>query len=505
MRQTIFQTMPSSQSFKTLPIPEGIKKVAFFHSHILWAPHFENELELILELQQKGLEVVAYVCNGVLDGCDQNHSHNLAACAKCMLKRKAGYFVLPKGIREIPIRLEKRSFSLHKGMSAEQLKETRYKSFDIGYAILSSLVSITRDPYLTVDAYYGDALKIAGISAALHDFFLDSLTQESPDLVFIFNGRFAYTRALVRACEALGIPYFTHERGANIHKYMLFENTMPHDMEYFQKLIVSAWHEDPLSEVEKERHAAAFFKNRKEGKPSDWYSFVDKQDSSIPITNASSNLKIGVFLSSEDEFFAIGDAWKRPLFSSQLEGLAYLKPMMEENSKVHWFIRMHPNSKGDIFFQNEVNKFAGDRVTVISPDSKVSSYQLLLDVDKVLVFGSTMGVEACFWGKPSINLDNAFYQNLNVAYTPNRKEDISSLVFDEALPPKPILGALMYGYFFNTFGYTFKYYEPEDFGDGMFMGKNINWFLTKAGVLRAIKRRFSAISTFLRGTGTAVN
>ena len=178
---------------------------------------------------------------------------------------------------------------------------------------------------------------------------------------------------------------------------------------------------------------------------------------------------------------------------------------MEENSKVHWFIRMHPNSKGDLFFQNEVKKFAGDRVTVILPDSKISSYQLLLDVDKVLVFGSTIGVEACFWGKPTINLDNALYQNLDVAYTPNRKEDISSLVFDEALPPKPILGALMYGYFFNTFGYPFKYYAPQDFGDGTFMGKNINWFLTKAGVLRAIKRRFPAIRTFLRGTGTAVN
>ena len=56
------------------------KKVAFFHSHLFWIPHFETELELINKFQKSGSEVISYVCNAGLKKCDSNVNGSLKTC-----------------------------------------------------------------------------------------------------------------------------------------------------------------------------------------------------------------------------------------------------------------------------------------------------------------------------------------------------------------------------------------------------------------------------------------
>lgn len=448
------------------------KKVAFFHSHLFWIPHFETELELINKFQKSGSEVISYVCNAGLKKCDSNVNGSLKTCFQCILKRKNGFNLLDKEVREVPIILKYNKLKLQIPNSITDLKQLYYLNYDVGYAILSSIITIFRNPHLKISEhkkYFDDFLHL---SISLYDFFLESLKKEKPDLVVIFNGRFVYTRALVRVCEYLNIEYVTHERGSNFDKYMLFNNSLPHDLKYLNSLIDKYWQESGASE-DKVLIAESFYKARLNASNKDWIPFIKNQNfEELPIDFNFNKINISVFLSSDDEFMAISDSWERPLFESQMEGINFLLDFLGNNPKYQIYFRMHPNSIKDKILLNNLYSLNFDNIMVIEPKSTISSYKLLRNSNINIVFGSTIGVESCFWGIPCINLDNAMYYNLDVTYNPNNKTEIISLLNENNLVPKPILGALKYGYFFNTFGAKFDFFMPSDYVSGTI--KNID-------------------------------
>jgi hypothetical protein len=108
-------------------------------------------------------------------------------------------------------------------------------------------------------------------------------------------------------------------------------------------------------------------------------------------------------------------------------------------------------------------------LTIIPPDSQISSYSLLQNCEKVLSFGSTVGIEAVFWGKPSILVGTMYYKDLGGTYNTNNHKEVIDLILAR-LEPKDKEPALMYGYFMKTFGIPYKYYEAKDFFNGAFKG-----------------------------------
>jgi hypothetical protein len=96
-------------------------------------------------------------------------------------------------------------------------------------------------------------------------------------------------------------------------------------------------------------------------------------------------------------------------------------------------------------------------ITVIPASSPISTYKLIDHCEKVIVFGSTAGIEANYWGKPVILLGGSLYHHLNVAYYPKNFIELDALLFAK-LDPKPRLGALKFGfYFFGERGRPYKY------------------------------------------------
>ena len=111
-----------------------------------------------------------------------------------------------------------------------------------------------------------------------------------------------------------------------------------------------------------------------------------------------------------------------------------------------------------------------DNVTVIPPDADIDSYALLKGVDNVVSFGSSVGIEASFWGKPSILLGPCFYRNLGGTYQPHDHQQAMNLLAAR-LDPLPADGALKYGYWFQTHGFAFKYFEADGLFEGKFKGQ----------------------------------
>ena len=98
--------------------------------------------------------------------------------------------------------------------------------------------------------------------------------------------------------------------------------------------------------------------------------------------------------------------------------------------------------------------------TVIPPESKVSSYDLMEACEKVISFGSSTGLEACYWGKPTILIGGGFawlvtrtdlighcgYESCGAVYHIKKLEDVMPAI-EGNLPAKPRMAAIKFAYF----------------------------------------------------------
>lgn len=83
-----------------------------------------------------------------------------------------------------------------------------------------------------------------------------------------------------------------------------------------------------------------------------------------------------------------------------------------------------------------------------------------------------MGVEATFWGKPSILAGRSFYEDMDASYQVGSHEELMNLIGSD-IEPKPKIHAIRYGYYTKTFGEDFKYWKATDYSTGTFKGQSL--------------------------------
>jgi capsule polysaccharide modification protein KpsS len=212
------------------------------------------------------------------------------------------------------------------------------------------------------------------------------------------------------------------------------------------------------------------------GKEQGWVSFVKEQKKDL-LPEGWSPLKhnIAIFNTSEDEYESIGPEWKNYLYPTQAEGIKKILESFIADDKYHFYLRIHPNLKG-LYNKQLTDAYAlkqYNNLTIIDADSPVSTYTLMMTCGKTITFGSSTGIEATYWGKPSILLGKSFYYNLDVAFKPNNHEETIALIATD-LKHKNKSDTLKYGYYFKTFGNKFRYYQPSGFLSGEFKGQDLD-------------------------------
>ncbi len=455
-------------------------KVFFFEPYALAIPHFETALELVQFHINRNDQVNLYYCSADLNSCEANYKHSLAVCLQCISRRRLGLDVI-EGQGKINkanfVNLSKSEWALihnwkKRFANLDELKAFRYDNIDIGMAVASSLISYRRNPEpdLNADAYLIDRLFKASLKVYLS--FKKLLLDDKPDLVYLFNGRFSNIRPVVRLCELRNIRYKIHERGSNKSKYSLSENHLPHEYHAFYKLVEEFWQENGQNPSFKT--ADTFFQDRRAGKEQAWHSFVGLQkQGQLPENWQPAKRNIVIFNSSEDEFAAIGDTSKRKLFNSQLAGIKIVADLVSSHQEICVHVRMHPNLKG---VNNStvagLYEIASQNIHVIPPDSSISSYELIDSADLIITFGSTIGIEATYWGKPSVLIGEAFYKDLGSTYNPATIVELENLVLT-ATKPIDKLGAYKYGFYIANYGIEYNWYNAEGLFKGEFRGERI--------------------------------
>jgi hypothetical protein len=458
-----------------------------------WTFHFGTDLEIIQNHLDAGDEVEVIVCNSTLATCDTNPSHYLQYCLSCIGKRLAGFRLLSGRFRQRAIsslgtkdksKLETLQYDFS---SLEELKNYTFYGFDIGYAALASLVSILREPKPDLQAPQTREMlrRLLATSARIFLGFGDYLDSSSPDRVYVFNARLANTRAVLRACQFRHIECVCHDRGSTIDKYEVYRNTLPHDRSQFAQALATSWGgADPEARNDMGRR---FFIERREAIVQSWIAFTkDQQAGVLPHAWDSSKRNIAIFVSSEDEYVAIGKEWEGGVYESQDEGILQIAHAFADLPQFHFYVRIHPNLKHlDNSQTRMLCAMNAKNLTVISADSPVCSYTLIDQCEKVVVFDSTVGIEATYVGKPSIACRPTLYSSLEGAYQPTTHAEVVALICAN-LEPKSLTSALIYGYHMRTFGRRFKYFQPSYLFDGTFKRGELKPIIGMRGIIGAI-------------------
>lgn len=434
------------------------KKALVFNSCGFMFPQTDVTAEDAVELRDLGYEVVFAGCGACFDSCFGNPEGYRAICRYCHACQRNILEKAGPGIRFVNIgKGVRRHKDMFKFKTMSDLKSITYRDVYVGYGVLSNYVSTTRSGNFVFDGQTVAHLRrMLANACAYVDEVVELFAAEKPDVVSIFNGRFLESRAFFDICRSRHIPVRVLEvmpeaPGVGGWRKIIFNDCLPHDVDANTRLVLDLWEMSALPEAERMKIGAEFFERRAVGVGANDADmvFTQAQESGLlPDRFETGGKNIVIFNSSEDEFAAIGREFDRyALFEDQVEGIKYiLNALKDSDYKVT--VRIHPNlSAIDDDFVNclyDLPKKYGN-VIIIPPESKISSYALLRNAEKVVTFGSTMGIEAVYWGKPSVLLRTAFYMNLDGCYRPKTREEAVELL-KGTLSPKDKKDAIKYGF-----------------------------------------------------------
>ncbi|SHG27138.1 hypothetical protein SAMN05444396_10726 [Flavobacterium segetis] len=352
--------------------------------------------------------------------------------------------------------------------SIEELKKIKYKDVNIGLGVASSIISLYRDHFVDVEKYKNEIYREIIAAISVIDTLEESFSIIKPDLIYVFNGRMSTYSPAIQYCEKNKINFRVFEFTSRYEKYHILNNAIPHNVSYREQEMKDAWAENNDLEY-KTKVSREFFESQRKGISLMEGSFISYQnENELPYFDKNKEI-ITFFNSSIDEFAAV-PGWENYIYvySDETEAIWDVCKNFELDLSKQFILRIHPNLK---FLDNTQTRNLEKlkeltNLIVVTSTSTISSYSLIDVSDKIITFGSTIGIEACYFEKPSILLGLSFFNNLDVAYLPNSKEELMNLIGDKHLKPRPAKNVHIYGYWWMTFGKEFylreKQYKPSD-------------------------------------------
>lgn len=363
--------------------------------------------------------------------------------------------------------------------TSPNLQNLKFENFDVGMGLISSLISLTRDPHFDRAKYSNLALALGRDAIRLYRLTRELIRANGSDIVILFNGRVASVRAIRRACEAMGVRYIVHELGSSRDKYALFDGATPHQPEPIRDWVDDWWR----FVSEPEAKARAFLAKRRQNVATSWYSYTGKQNAGH-CPPRDERKRVTFYTSSDDELIAIGDELPPDSpYCDQAHSIRSVGRACRDRG-YDFVVRCHPNTPAShrhlVAAAREVSP------TVIEPSSHVDSYALMDCSDVVLTQNSTVGIEASADRKPVFYTGRNLFEQCRSVRRIMNDSDLSAAL-DATEAPDPV-DALRYANFFGEHGIPYRYYQPRGFLSGKYRGTDLNGPLSR---LRDVKLRLT--------------
>ena len=243
----------------------------------------------------------------------------------------------------------------------------------------------------------------------------EELTDHASQVLYLPNGRFPSQRLAGLAAAGQGLTVLHFEKGARPGFFYLRPYS-PHsrlrsqaDANDMADLSTKPAIMERSDEWLRRRLPSASSLNE--------FSHVMKTGSKS-VRLSSDRPKIGFFTSSQDEFLFLGPEWQLHAWQSQEHAFGYLMDKFEK-AGYSIFLRVHPNlsTKSHPLFRRERASFrrleaAHPGLQVFWHNDAVNSYDLLRASAGVVVWDSTIGLEASAQGIPVWTCAAAYYSQI---------------------------------------------------------------------------------------------
>ena len=423
-----------------------------------------GQLDEAISQYEKGNEVLVVHCDRTVGGCRDNFCFNQRYCKNCIFfqQRHASKYFGKRNIKYVSIGQYLTEEIVRKAESFKpeyhnirDIKNVTYAGVEIGYGLVSSYISATRNLNPDID----DKLRFCFDRVLKTEVrvieMMDSVIKEyQPDLIVVHNGRHWTYKTVYGLAETHHIPFICTEfihlpDGSEGKNYYI--NTYPHDKLANAQKYLTFW--ETTDDPQKKDVGESFFCNKRSAKyAGDTVYTASQKAGALPDNYEASKRNIVIFNSSEDEMFSVNsEIDKDMLFPSQIEGIRSIVNHYKDDENTHLYLRVHPNLKGvNYTYHTDLYKITAPNFTIVPAGSPISSYSMLDIADTVIVFGSTMGVEASYLGKRVVNLAFAFYDPLDIAYRPESIDELWHCLD----PATPIIqneeNAIKMGYFYMS-------------------------------------------------------
>lgn len=440
---------------------------------ITWKPHIETAMEIALRARDAGEPVVYCNLRAGLPICeDRMRSHVILDLpeirigrARAILEAQGIRYLRPAHTRAERHAALARAQELIAGCGdLDTVKRLQYQTFgDLGWSVISSATSMTRDSHVTPITHRRLFVQLCAAAILVFEKTKALIDELAPSEVMLFNGRFATTRGVIQAAQARAVPWRMHERGGDIHRYWIAD-CMPQDQDRLQELIRNEWRDEHSVD------GHAFYRSNRQRVERTWHSFTAMQEfGRIPAPMEEPGDWISFFTSSEDEMFAIGEQFQGARYPNQMDALRAVAAAVDSLPGMRLCIRVHPHvSQKSAADQRKWANLRIPGALVIGPGDSCDSYALIDRSRVVCTFGSTVGVEATYWRRPSLSFNRSFYDRLNVCEQATDHAQIRH--FLEHPVVFPIEGALQYGAYWERLGERYTYYQPDHFHRGRICG-----------------------------------
>jgi len=283
------------------------------------------------------------------------------------------------------------------------------------------------------------------LSAALIEhLFLLVLEEQKPDLAILMNGKFFPERIAFELCKRKGIPVVTHERGALIGTITLNWNApvIPYSCEQGWK----SFHSRDLTPLEN-KELDEYLYGRRFGKKMQVNFWPSIQED---VSSIETQLNVRFDEQPCDVLFTnvIWDTavyHEDTIFPSMFDWINETIRIYSGFKGRRLFVRIHPSEIRDPFLET-VEKSRDsiyrafprlpENVIIIPPESNISSYTLIDKCQKVIVYTSTIGLEAAILGKPVIQCAHSNYSGKGFTIEPASGEEYERALREIiSLPP----------------------------------------------------------------------
>jgi hypothetical protein len=429
-------------------------------------------------LQSTGVPVVFMTCMRGLNPCllatDRENPKKELPCQSCIRLSKSMY----NGLQTVPLEFHEDPilFNEVEGLTYHELESYVHEGVPLGELTLPSLRWIMRRHHLE-DVPNALPLQRLYIRSAWSTYLLakEWISNNHPRAIVVFNG-LQYPEATVKWIgKQNGIPTFTHEIGLMPETAFFTEGeatacpiNLPADLE------MTPERNKKLDDYLESRMKGSFqtagvrFWPEMEGLTPEFWKMVRMFRQVVPVfTNV-------VFDTSQKHANVV--------FDNMFEWLDSIKSLIEKNADTLFVIRAHPDElrPGKESLETVTDWVVGNHLThltnvlYIAPDQYFSSYDLIRIAKFVMVYNSTIGLEAAAMGAAVLSGGKSRYTQVPITYFPQSKEDFiqkaqEMLDADEWVVPDEFqqnARKFMYYQFFHTALDFSEFLSPDPVWNG---------------------------------------